>query len=597
MITSLDQPINKTDVLGDETVFTVEPPQTSPFTAQASVSFKPMKDAVEAEPVKDSPAAPQEPGTTELFQRIVGSSERELKKRPQSSTAHSNLGIALLNSGKLEEAIQKLNESLALNDRNYAALAALAKAYILRGDFTEARALYDRARALAPRRPGPLLGLANLANREGRLEEGCALLRDVIRLNEKVATPHYHLGITLLRMNRIQAAINELRKATHLDVRIAPFHHALGVAYALAQSNRKAIRSLQAALSLAPDLSESVHALANVLLEEGQAEAVVTLLRKHLETAPHDTTARETLARAYSTLGKHAASRAQLFEVFSALEKMPEDKSAEKARVHNNIGVNYMNEQNYMEAEKHFRKATALAPSEQFPWHNLAKVCVLTGRVPEALKLLRKANYRLGTDETSLLIASILGNEGEYQAGLRELLPVLASGHAGPQTYACAGFLASDGEQDFQSAKLILTEGLQRYPGNKPIVNNLAYVLLMLGETTGARAVLESLSKKDKASVEMTATWGLLHLREGDIATGTKLYQEAQQIALSLGKSELAKRAYQKLHLELATHYLESGKPDDALREIKLGLLRRPSKEGWYTRDLEKMQQRLQSRA
>ena len=117
----------------------------------------------------------------------------------------------------------------------------------------------------------------------------------------------------------------------------------------------------------------------------------------------------------------------------------------------------------------------------------------------------------------------------------------------------------------------------------------------MLGETTEARVVLESLSKTDKASVELTATWGLLHLREGDIATGTKLYQEAQQMALSLGRPELAKRAHQKLHLEVARHYLESGKPDDALREIKLGLLRRPSKEGWYTRELERMQQDLQA--
>jgi Flp pilus assembly protein TadD len=57
------------------------------------------------------------------------------------------------------------------------------------------------------------------------------------------------------------------------------------------------------------------------------------------------------------------------------------------------------------------------------------------------------------------------------------------------------------------------------------VVNNLAYVYLMLGNAKAARPILESLKPKGNAgkelsNVSLTVTSGLLHIVEGDLELG-----------------------------------------------------------------------------
>ena len=68
----------------------------------------------------------------------------------------------------------------------------------------------------------------------------------------------------------------------------------------------------------------------------------------------------------------------------------------------------------------------------------------------------------------------------------------------------------------------------------------------------------------------MRATWGLLHIREGDLDAGIDGYRAAQALAAAQGNRELANRARQKMSLELARHYLRIGTPKMLLRTHEL---------------------------
>ena len=78
--------------------------------------------------------------------------------------------------------------------------------------------------------------------------------------------------------------------------------------------------------------------------------------------------------------------------------------------------------------------------------------------------------------------------------------------------------------------------------------------------------------------VTWTATWGLLHLWEGDLERGAELYREAVATATSQGDRKLASKVRQKMHLEVARAQVRCGNLDEAARHVEQGLKVRPGK-------------------
>lgn len=133
--------------------------------------------------------------------------------------------------------------------------------------------------------------------------------------------------------------------------------------------------------------------------------------------------------------------------------------------------------------------------------------------------------------------------------------------------------MLSDDEGRLDEALEVLREAHDRFPDETGIVNNLAYVHLMRGEPSEARKVLEIVNVAERnSSVYLTATWGLLKLWEGDLSEAVELYQSASELASSLGKRVLALTARQKMHLELARHFLRIGNRQKAAIEVRKGL-------------------------
>lgn len=173
-----------------------------------------------------------------------------LAAKPDSDLAHNNLGVALQQAGRDDEALEEFWEAYSLNphypDANYNIWHMLCKkgrrdlawpfleeslrgkpyqanAYIdigniLAGEGRDAEALgyYHKALGFQPDSNVALANLGNALVRLGRYAEAERAYRDALRLNPAQAEAYQGLGYGLLRQGRPAEAVPYFRRALRL---------------------------------------------------------------------------------------------------------------------------------------------------------------------------------------------------------------------------------------------------------------------------------------------------------------------------------------------------------------------------------------------
>jgi Flp pilus assembly protein TadD len=110
---------------------------------------------------------------------------RAVASAPDAALAHSKLGVALAQQGRLDEAITEFSRAVALQPSYAAAFSNLGNAYREKGMTAEAVAAYERAVALDP----------------------------------DYWIAHQNLGALYKQMGRVGDAVEHFKKATRLSMR------------------------------------------------------------------------------------------------------------------------------------------------------------------------------------------------------------------------------------------------------------------------------------------------------------------------------------------------------------------------------------------
>jgi tetratricopeptide (TPR) repeat protein len=111
---------------------------------------------------------------------------RALSIDPDLSDAHSWLGTALLNLGRVDEALVAIHEAIRLDPGNGQAHQALARAYwVGKGDFAAAIPVFERSITLNPEAGYSYLQLGLLLSWEGRYAEAERVLRRAVDLQDQ----------------------------------------------------------------------------------------------------------------------------------------------------------------------------------------------------------------------------------------------------------------------------------------------------------------------------------------------------------------------------------------------------------------------------
>jgi tetratricopeptide (TPR) repeat protein len=156
--------------------------------------------------------------------------EISIKLNPNYARAHNNMGIALEKKGLLNQAIGECQQAVKL-DPNYAdAYNNLGVALGKNGQSNEAVSALQESARLRPDSVDIHYNLGNVLARDGRLDEAINQYQEALKLNPDDTDVHNNLGIVLYRKGRLDEAINQFQEALKLEPNRIETHQNLNIA-------------------------------------------------------------------------------------------------------------------------------------------------------------------------------------------------------------------------------------------------------------------------------------------------------------------------------------------------------------------------------
>ena len=192
--------------------------------------------------------------------------ERALANAPVKSPAynaviHNSLGLVLTRQGRIEEARGQFAAAVRANPAFAEPRSNLANTLAAEGRFDAAAEHYRAAVRLKPDFTEAQVGLGNTLLRQGNAAEAAAHYREALRLNPPLAEAHNGLGAALARQGLDQEAMAQYQEALRLKPGMATAHFNLAVLLAKAERNDEARRHLETALAIDPNYQDARRAL------------------------------------------------------------------------------------------------------------------------------------------------------------------------------------------------------------------------------------------------------------------------------------------------------------------------------------------------
>ena len=263
-------------------------------------------------------------------------------KRPESIRGHANLGLALLDDGRVAESIPHFTDALRIDPSQPIVRCDLATALLRSGATNQSIAELQEAIRQDPHFALPHVVLADILATRDDPQAALVRYQAGIALNPDDQAAHFNLAQLFVRLGQRDQAIAQYMEVVRLDPREATAHYNLANLLAETGRESEAISHYAAAAQFDPHNPRSQINLGNLFLKEGRTDEAIT---------------------AYT-----AALRA--------------DPNSFKA--HNNLAVILANGGDLRHATEHFREAVRLMPDTPEVHTELAEVLDRQGQHEEA---------------------------------------------------------------------------------------------------------------------------------------------------------------------------------------------------------------------
>jgi serine/threonine-protein kinase len=314
----------------------------------------------------------------------IAAYRRALDLDPKDAAAHINLGAALDKLGKLDEAMAAFRIALDLDPKHVLAHYNLGLVLSEQGKLDEAIAAYRRALDLDPKHAAAHTNLGNALARQGKLDEAIAALRQALALDPKDALAHYNLGHALSEQGKLDEAIAAYRRALDLDPKHARAHYNLGVVLSKQGKLGEAITAYRRALDLDPMDAVAHYNLGLALSKQGKPDEAIAAYRRALALDPKD-------ARAHSDLGAELCDVKHDYAGAIACFRKAIELDPKYAIAHKNLGIALSKQGKLDEAVAAYRRAIALEPKYAKAYISLGIDLEKQGKPDEAIAAYRKA--------------------------------------------------------------------------------------------------------------------------------------------------------------------------------------------------------------
>jgi tetratricopeptide (TPR) repeat protein len=232
--------------------------------------------------------------------------ERAIRVTTDNYLAYNNLGFYLSAKGKLEQAKENYQKSIAINPSYSDALNNLGYALAGERKYSEAIPYYEAALRASPNHPEIRNNLGNALSELGRLNEAIEQYRLVLTDKPDHADAQNNLGIALAMQGKLDEALGHFRLAIRAKPSYASAHSNLGNALAAQQKIPEAILEYQESLRLNPNDAQAHNNLGNALLEQGKLDESIEQYTEALRLNANNPEAHFNLAIALSRKGNKA---------------------------------------------------------------------------------------------------------------------------------------------------------------------------------------------------------------------------------------------------------------------------------------------------
>ena len=201
-------------------------------------------------------------------------------------TAHTNLGLALLDGGKADEAIEQFQKALEIKPDDYYTHNGLGQALAERGQTKKAIDHFRKAVEVLSCYAPAHNRLGQALAGEGQVDEAMVHFQKALEVNPDYPEAHNNLGLMFIARRQVDEAILHFRKAVEIRPNYAPAHSNLGTALAGRGQIDVAITHYRKALEILPDYVPTRLLLAKTMAGCGRIDEAIGQYRKVLEIAP-----------------------------------------------------------------------------------------------------------------------------------------------------------------------------------------------------------------------------------------------------------------------------------------------------------------------
>ncbi len=261
--------------------------------------------------------------------------------RPEDPNAHINLGAALHDKGRADQAILEYREAIRL----YKDLALTH---------------HNLGKALLEDFALPHHNLGNALLEKGRTDEAIAEYKEAIQLNNELAEAHIGLGNALFKKGRTDEAIAEFKEAIQLKKDYAEARVNLGIALYEKDQFDMAIAEYREAIRIKKDYAEAHTGLGNALREKGQLDEAIAECREAIRI-------KKDYAGAHVNLGIVLHASGQLDQAIVEYREAIRIKNGD-AGAHHNLGHVLVLKGQLEEGLRSFRRGHELS-SKDSPWN------------------------------------------------------------------------------------------------------------------------------------------------------------------------------------------------------------------------------------
>ncbi|MFT7617878.1 MAG: tetratricopeptide (TPR) repeat protein [Planctomycetota bacterium] len=315
--------------------------------------------------------------------RRVSAYEEAIQLKPDWAMAHTYLGLALEEQGKIDEAIIEFKEAIRIGPEEWGVHNFLGNALREQGKIDEAIIEYREAIRIGGGSPILRVTIGILLSNQGKIDEAIIEFREAIRLKPGSDLAQWGIGAAFFEQGNFDEAIIELRKAIRLEPNFARSHDYLGRALVQQGKIDEAVIAYREAIRIDPDNANTHLHLGIALNSQGKLDEAIAAYREAIRVDPKKATGHHHLGLA---LKRHGKVGEAVIAYREAIRLDPDHSNA-----HLSLGSAFFHQGKLEQAVKSYQNAIKANPNNAIAHENLGTAYGKLGKVEDAIKSLQNA--------------------------------------------------------------------------------------------------------------------------------------------------------------------------------------------------------------